>query len=109
MCIRDRDYVVSVAASRTPPERFLSLGKSKEIVMRFPENENKRTQDFPITYQDAGQFYWGKETSWKSALPIFTSNSSILELPFEFGIDIDTLDDWHYTERLFTVYREDLK
>lgn len=103
----DWDYVVSVAASRTPPERLLSLGKNKEIEMCFPENEDKRSQDFPTRYQDAGQFYWGKKASWKSALPIFTSNSSILELPSKYTIDIDTLEDWQYTEHLFSVYGKD--
>jgi pseudaminic acid cytidylyltransferase len=102
------DYVISGSAARTPPERFLSIGKRNEIMIRFPEHETTRTQDFPPTYYDAGQFYWGKKTSWESALPIFTSKSTILELPREFAVDIDTLEDWNYAENLFSIYGKDL-
>jgi len=98
------DYVVTASVLRTPPERSLSIGKSKEIYMRFPEFETERTQDFPPAYYDAGQFYWGGKTAWQSALPLLTSKSTILELPRELAVDIDTLDDWHYAERMFKIY-----
>jgi pseudaminic acid cytidylyltransferase len=102
------DYVVSIAIANTPPERSMSIGKGNELLMRFPEYEVTRTQDFPATYHDAGQFYWGKKTAWESALPIFTSKSTFIELPKEYAVDIDTLDDWHYTEQLFSIYGKDL-
>jgi CMP-N-acetylneuraminic acid synthetase len=76
--------------------------------MRFPEHEITRTQDFPAAYHDAGQFYWGKKIAWESALPLFTSKSTILELPRELAVDLDTLDDWHYAELLFSIYGKDL-
>jgi N-acylneuraminate cytidylyltransferase len=101
------DYVVTASLSRTPPERSLSMGKSREIFMRFPEFETKRTQDFPPAYYDAGQFYWGEKTAWQSGKPIFTSKSTILELPRDLAVDIDTLDDWHYAERMFKMYGKD--
>jgi pseudaminic acid cytidylyltransferase len=101
------DYVIGATSSKTPPERFLSIGDNSEIIMRFPEHEVSRTQDFPKAFHDAGQFYWGKKISWESALPLFTSRSTILELPSECAIDVDTLDDWHYTERIFEIYGKD--
>lgn len=101
------DYVVGVSSSKIPPERFLSIGKNREIIMRFPVYETSRTQDFPQAFHDAGQFYWGKKISWESALPLFTSRSTILELPPESAIDVDTLDDWHYAERIFGIYGKD--
>ena len=101
------DYVVSVTVAKTPPERFLSIGKGREIMMRFPEHEVTRTQDISPAYHDAGQFYWGKKTAWESALPIFTSKSTILELPREFAVDMDTQDDWDYNEQLFSIYGKD--
>ena len=97
----DWDYVVSAVRVETPPERFFSLGGAKEIQMHFPEYEEKRTQDFSTTYQDAGQFYWGKKFSWGSGMPVFSSTSTIIEIPREFSIDVDTLDDWRLAERLF--------
>ena len=104
----DWDYVIAASLARTPPERFLSLGENNEVMMRFPEHEITRTQDFSPAYHDAGQFYWGKKTAWESALPLFTSKSTILELPRELAVDLDTLDDWHYAELLFNIYGKDI-
>jgi pseudaminic acid cytidylyltransferase len=101
------DYVIGVSGARTPPERFFSIGDNREIIMRFPEHETSRTQDLPQAYHDAGQFYWGKKISWETALPLFTSRSTIFELPSECAIDVDTLDDWHYAERIFGIYGKD--
>lgn len=101
----DWDYVLSALRTKTPPERFFSLGASKGVEMHFSEHEVTRTQDLPITYHDAGQFYWGKKSSWESGQPIFSSKSTILELPSESTVDIDTTDDWHYAERLFDLIK----
>ena len=103
----DWDYVISASPVSDPPERLLSLGKSNEILMHFPEYEMTRTQDVPPTFYDAGQFYWGKKISWESARPIFTSKSTILELPKEIAIDVDTLADWHYAEYVYGKNRKD--
>ena len=103
----DWDYVVSATVATTPPERAISIGESKEIIMRFPEHENTRTQDFLPSYYDAGQFYWGKKTSWKCNIPILRSRSTILELPRQYAVDIDTIDDWHYAEQMYRVYGKD--
>jgi N-acylneuraminate cytidylyltransferase len=104
----DWDYVISASKVSAPPERLLTLGENREIVMRFPEHEFSRTQDIPFTYHDAGQFYWGKKISWESALPLFTSKSTIFELPEKLAVDVDTLADWHYAEYLFSNYGKDL-
>jgi N-acylneuraminate cytidylyltransferase len=97
------DYVITASAVSAPPERFFSLGENNEIKMRFPEHEITRTQDFLPTYHDAGQFYWGKKSAWESGLPLFTSASTILEIPRETVVDLDTPEDWHYAESLFKV------
>ena len=101
------DYVITAMVAKTPPERFLSLGKNSEITMRFPEYEAVRTQDIASAYHDAGQFYWGKKTAWESALPIFSSRSTLLELPREMAVDVDTLEDWQHAEVLFSIYGKD--
>jgi N-acylneuraminate cytidylyltransferase len=101
------DYVVTASLSKAPPERSLVIGNTNEITMRFPGHETTRTQDFPPAYFDAGQFYWGRKTAWQRGLPILTSKSTILELPRELAVDIDTLDDWHYAERIFKVHGKD--
>jgi pseudaminic acid cytidylyltransferase len=101
----DWDYVLSASRAETPPERFFSLGANKRVEMHFPEHEVTRTQEFLTAYHDAGQFYFGRRSSWESGLQIFSSRSTIIEIPRELSVDIDTLDDWHYAEYLFTMQR----
>jgi len=102
----DWDYVISATRVKTPPERFFSLGGAGEVRLNFPENERVRTQDFPATYKDAGQFYWGRKMSWESGTQIFSSTSTIIEIPSDLSIDIDTLDDWRQAEHLFRMQSE---
>ena len=101
----DWDYVFSGSKASTPPQRFFSLGASKEVEMLFPEFEATGTQDFAHIYHDAGQFYWGRKSSWETGLPIFSSNSTILEIPGKSAVDIDTPEDWHYAEALFNLVK----
>jgi N-acylneuraminate cytidylyltransferase len=97
------NYVFSASKASTPPQRFFSLEKSQSVQMLFPEYEVTRTQDLAQTYHDAGQFYWGRKFAWESGLPIFSSESTIIEIPRELAIDIDTIEDWQYAETLFSL------
>jgi len=94
-------YVFSGLRASTPPQRFFSLGTSMGVEMLFPEFETTRSQDLADFFYDAGQFYWGRKSSWESGLPIFSSQSTILEIPRDSAVDIDTPEDWHYAEALF--------
>lgn len=97
----DWNYVFPGVQVGAPAERLLTLGTSGEVNMTYPEHIITRTQDLPRTFYDAGQFYWGKALAWESGLPIFSSSSTILEMPRDLIVDIDTLEDWHHAERLF--------
>jgi N-acylneuraminate cytidylyltransferase len=97
----DWSYVFSGLLANINPQRFFLLGKSKEVKMLFPEFTETRTQDLELTYCDAGQFYWGKKSSWELELPILSSKSTILELSPESVVDIDTPEDWERAEKLF--------
>lgn len=96
-------YVFSGMRVNALPQRFFKLGDSEEVNMLFPKYENIRTQDLDQIYQDAGQFYWGRKNSWKNGLPIFTSQSTMIELHSDSVVDIDTLEDWYYAESLFDL------
>ena len=100
---QDWNYVFSSLKTSVYPQRLFSLGSSTGVEMLFPEYESIRTQDLTQYYQDAGQFYWGKKTSWENGLPIFTSKSTALEIPKELAIDIDTPEDWDYAENLYIM------
>ena len=101
------EYVFSGLRTNTPLQRYFSLGISKEVEMLSPEFEATLTQDLEHYYSDAGQFYWGRTSSWDSGLPIFSSKSTILEIPGESAIDIDTPEDWHYAENLFKLIKRE--
>lgn len=105
----DWDYVLSASRADTPPERFFSLGDTSRVELLFPEHELTRTQDLPIRYRDAGQFYWGKRTCWESGLPIFSSKSTIVEIPRGSALDIDTPEDWDFASDLFAMQKIKLK
>jgi N-acylneuraminate cytidylyltransferase len=100
------DYVVTVSKSNVAPERLFLLAENNGITMRYPEHETTRTQDLTTTYFDAGQFYWGRKSSWIAAKSVLSSNSTILELPRESAIDIDTIEDWQYSELVYEFLRK---
>ena len=101
------DYVISATKVKTPPERLFTVDQNSQIRMYFPKHEASRTQDVSPAFQDAGQFYWGKTSSWVAGLPLFTSKSTFIELPQETFVDVDTIDDWKYAEILFSIYGND--
>ena len=74
--------------------------------MFFPEKFTIRSQDLPIAWQDAGQFYWGSISAWLDQLPFFACHSSIIELPSWQISDIDNEDDWMRTELLYRLQRQ---
>ena len=64
-----------------------------------------RTQDCDDFVHDAGQFYWGTVSSWKSDLPILGTSAVPFRISTCEGLDVDTPDDWTLLEALIK-YRE---
>ena len=71
--------------------------------MLFPGKYNSRTQDLKKTYHDAGQFYWGHESSWTKKKNIFRSKVDVVEIPRWRAQDINFIDDWITAEKLFKL------
>ena len=46
--------------------------------MLSPESFEARSQDLTEMYHDAGQFYWGKASSWLTKPNIFSAKSAPL-------------------------------
>jgi N-acylneuraminate cytidylyltransferase len=100
------DYVISAVKNNSPIQRAFSLNKSRGVSLNFPEFEITRTQDLPSTYNDAGQFYWGRMNSWKSKASIFTDKTCIVELQSNETVDIDSEEDWLFAQRLYSLLKE---
>jgi N-acylneuraminate cytidylyltransferase len=97
------EYVVSAAPVRAHPEKTFTLDSTQAIKIENSASEHLRSQDLRAAFVDAGQFYWGTKSSWERGLPIFSSRSTILELPMYSTVDIDTLEDWEYAEQLYRI------
>lgn len=81
---------------------FRALKRSNEgVEMIWPEFSATRSQDLIETYHDAGQFYWGKSTSWLEQKKIFAPYSIPIDLPRHLVQDIDTPEDWIRAEFMY--------
>lgn len=96
---------MAVAPFRYPIFRAMKVNERGRLQMIWPEHRGSRSQDLPVAYQDAAQFYWVevaryevlREKIWDEAVPIV--------LPAGRVQDIDTLEDWELAERLFEAAR----
>jgi len=99
----DVDQVFSAARFPAPIQRSWLLGSDGFTMFREPENFNRRSQDLLETFYDAGQFYWSTNDYWLSNRPEETYRRRLYELPRDRVCDIDTEDDWQFTELLLAL------
>jgi N-acylneuraminate cytidylyltransferase len=101
--LREREAATafSVTTYAYPIFRSLQVNASGRVEMLWPENFPKRSQDFPETYHDAGQFYWGDTAKYLVERRLFSSNSVPVVLPRSRVQDIDTPEDWARAELMF--------
>lgn len=96
------DSVFPVCSFSYPIQRALKMEDGK-IGMIWPENLNKRSQDLPATYHDAGQFYWVNTASFLKQRQLFTSNSGAIILNETEVQDIDNESDWKLAEMKYAL------
>jgi N-acylneuraminate cytidylyltransferase len=97
------DYCFTVTSFPFPIQRAIKVTKKNKIEMFQPEYLNTRSQDLEEAYHDAGQFYWGKASSFKAMEPLFSNNASPYLLPRYLVQDIDTPEDWLKAELMYQV------
>lgn len=81
--------------------RALKITPENKLSMFWPEYLNTRSQDLPEAYHDAGQFYWGKISSFLKHDAIIREYSNPVIIPRYLAQDIDTLEDWKQAELFF--------
>ena len=94
-------YAFSVTDFAAPIFRAFGPSQQGGIRMFFPENFDKRSQDLPMAWHDAAQFYWGRPQAWTAGLRIFAEHSAPVFVPRWRVQDIDTPDDWARAELMF--------
>lgn len=102
----DWDYVFSAGLANFPVFRSFQKQAAGGLEMLYPEHLDTRSQDLPDVYFDAAQFYWGRKAAWLANRPIFSSRSTIVQLPFEDVHDIDTPADLDRAKMIYEVLRK---
>lgn len=92
------NYVFSATTFPFPIQRAIKLNEHNTVEMFSPQYFNTRSQDLEEAWHDAGQFYWGTAQAWLNKAIIFSSQSSIVELPRYRVQDIDTAEDLERAE-----------
>lgn len=92
-------YTFSATEFDFPVQRGFTL--DGELSLLMPEHQNTRSQDLPTVYHDAGQFYWGKKSTFAAGTAIFSPQSRPIVLPKLRVQDIDTQRDWDFAEALY--------
>tara|TARA_B100000029_G_C17508665_1_gene935447 strand:- start:625 stop:1338 length:714 start_codon:yes stop_codon:yes gene_type:complete len=96
------DYVFCAKKYEHPIQRSFTLNRNKGLKL-LSSNLNKisKTQDFPVSYHDVGQFYWAKPETWIKKKFFFSHRSTVYLLPESRIQDIDTLQDWKRVEEIY--------
>lgn len=95
--------LISVFRNDTNLDRSLIPDNQGNLKYRFPENAQKRTQDLPITYSDAGQFAIANSENWISHAKNPLDSYTYYELDNRFLVDIDEERDWTKAEILYRI------
>ena len=94
-------FVMPIIAFSSPIYRAFTIEQSGRVSPINNQNIISRTQDSKKTYHDAGQFYWGGTTLWKSSDANIHANSVGLEISAWEAVDIDNESDWLMAEKLY--------
>ena len=97
---RNANFVYPVTEYAHPIQRAMRHLPSGEMQFFSPQFELTRTQDLEMAYHDAGQFYWGKASSWLEHKKMHTDGLG-MPIPNWRIVDIDSADDWARAELIF--------
>lgn len=93
----DYDSVFPIVRFSKPIWRALQKVEDR-VMMIWPENLSKRSQDLPMAYHDAGQWYWFNCDKLLSLEMLWTDKTCGLEVEEQEVQDIDNLSDWKLAE-----------
>ena len=97
----------SVTTFPYPVFRALKMNKDGRVEMFWPEHENSRSNDLPVAYHDAGQFYWGNTKKFMQVKTLLSSDAVPILIPRYIVQDIDTPEDWETAEKMYYASRMD--
>lgn len=95
----------SVTSFPFPIFRALKINEKGRSEMFWPEHKNTRSQDLPVAYHDAGQFYWAHVPAYLKEKAFYSSDAIAIILPRYLVQDIDTLEDWKTAESMYKALK----
>lgn len=98
MIMNGAESVLPILSFDYPIWRSFKVNEKECLEYNWSEFINARSQDLPIAYHDAGQWYW--VNTYKlitTGKLVFETTKGLHLSPFE-AHDIDTLDDWKLAE-----------
>ncbi len=100
---QEADFAFSVTSFAFPIQRALARDENGRVHMRQPRHEFSRSQDLPESWHDAGQFYWGRVSAFRSLESLFAGDTYGVPVPRYRVQDIDTEEDWRRAELMFAA------
>jgi pseudaminic acid cytidylyltransferase len=97
-------YVYPICEYPASIFRSLICDDVGNLAPAFPENEWTRSQDLPVRYFDAGQFYWAQADVWLNGLGLQKAGFGISIPPWRV-VDIDTQADWERAEKFWEIVK----
>jgi pseudaminic acid cytidylyltransferase len=101
----EKSFAFSVCDFGFPVQRALTVDGQGALTALYPEFLDTRSQDLPVAYQDAGQFYWGRGRAWLQGEVLYSPASLPVILPRYLVQDIDTFEDWKRAEYLYAALK----
>lgn len=101
----EKSFAFSVTGFGFPVQRALMLDENGALMPLYPQFRETRSQDLAETFQDAGQFYWGRREAWLRGDTLFSPKSLPVILPRHLVQDIDTVQDWKRAEYLYAALK----
>jgi pseudaminic acid cytidylyltransferase len=92
------DTVFPVVRFAYPIWRSLRRSSEGETTFIWPEHTQSRSQDLPVAYHDAGQFYIVRSAMLLKTGSIIGGRTGSIELAESECHDIDTFSDWEIAE-----------
>ena len=97
---KNTEFAIAATSFAAPVFRSFCEDLNGGVKMIFPEHYLTRSQDLPIAFHDAGQFYWGRTCAWLEGKPGLGPSTALVKIPKWRVQDIDDEDDWNRAELL---------
>jgi N-acylneuraminate cytidylyltransferase len=98
---RKRDYIFAAKKCNNYQKVRFKINSNFNIKKVFLKKSKINKSDPQSFYDDAGQFYWAKPSTWLKRKKIFSNKSTVYVFSNTKIVDINTKNDWEKAKRIF--------